>query len=297
MEEYHASGKLLLFGEYLVLKGGKALALPLKYGQKMSVIPHKSGEFNWVSTVQEVEWFAALFSQELQLISTSDQKVAASLLLLLQRIQGENPALFSNGWNIRMEADFPLEWGFGTSSTLISLLAQWSKTDPYELLKNSFGGSGYDVACATAHSPIIFEKENHTVQEIELEESVTSNLLFVYSGKKQKSKKEVLRFENIEVSERQITEMNKIILSAIGCKEIKDFELLIDQSEEMLAQILALEPIKNSTFSDYGCSIKSLGAWGGDFFMASFRNENKAREYFSSRGYGVQFTYDQIIKK
>lgn len=295
--DYTASGKLLLFGEYLVLKGAKSLAIPLKYGQTMNVTPNDSGNIYWVSKVEKVEWFSAQFSEKGQLTETTDGKIASLLLQLLQRIKEEKPSLFSAGMNINLNADFPLEWGFGSSSTLISLLAQWSKTDPFELLKYSFGGSGYDVACATAHSPVVFEKEANSIIEIELADSITSQLLFVYSGKKQKSKNEVLRFEEIEISAESIHEINQIISQVISCRKIEELERLINQSEKLLSGILSLEQIKNSTFSDYPYSIKSLGAWGGDFFMASFRKEEEARDYFSLKGYSIQFNYDQIIKK
>ncbi len=295
--EYWASGKLLLFGEYLVLKGSKSLAIPLRYGQQMNVTSNKFGKINWLSEVKGVEWFSARFSKELALIETNDTKIASTLLHLLQRIKSEKPSLFSDGLNICLNADFSLEWGFGSSSTLISLLSQWSGIDPYLLLYNSFGGSGYDVACATAHSPIVFEKERNVAMEIELAHSITSKLLFVYSGKKQKSKSEVLRFKEIDISASQKDEMNQIISEVIACNEIEELERLINQSEKLLSELLLLEQIKISTFNDYEYSIKSLGAWGGDFFMATYRNENAARDYFSRKGYEVQFNYDQIIKK
>ncbi len=295
--DYHASGKLLLFGEYLVLKGAKSLAIPLRYGQKMKITSNESGKINWLSEVKGIEWFSAQFSEELDVIETTDTIIASSLLHLLQRIKSEKPSLFSHGMNIHLNADFPLEWGFGSSSTLISLLAQWSKTDPYELLKNSFGGSGYDVACATAHSPIVFEMKTNSAVEIKIANSITSKLLFVYSGKKQKSKSEVLRFEEIDITDGEVDEMNQIISEVITCTEIEELELRINKSEKLLSKILSLEQIKNSTFSDYAYSIKSLGAWGGDFFMATYRNEHEARDYFSKKGYEVQFNYDQIIKK
>ena len=295
--DYYASGKLLLFGEYLVLKGAKSLSIPLKYGQKMTVETVDSEEINWMSRVMGAEWFSARFTNQLELIGASDHQISDSVLYLLEMIQKEKPSLFYGGLDFMLEADFPMEWGFGSSSTLISLLAQWSGTDPYMLLKNSFGGSGYDIACATADSPIVFESGKNSYEAVELSEKITSKLLFIYSGKKQKSKNEVLRFEEIAVSEKQIHEMNKLISSFIACEDIEKVELIIDQSEGLLGEILALEPIKMSTFSDYRYSLKSLGAWGGDFFMASYRDEEEARDYFKSRGYGIQFNYDQIIKQ
>lgn len=295
--DYYASGKLLLFGEYLVLKGAKSLSIPLKYGQKMTVMATEQEEIHWVSRVNDAEWFSAIFTKALDLIETTNQQIAVTLLHLLKMIKNEKPDLFLEGLDVELEADFPLEWGFGSSSTLISLLAQWSETDPFWLLRNSFGGSGYDVACATADSPIVFKSGKNSSEAVELSEKITSKLLFIYSGKKQKSKNEVLRFEEIAVSEKDVEEMNYLIDSVIACEEIEKFEVLIEQSEQFLSETLALEPIKRSTFSNYPFSIKSLGAWGGDFFMATFRKEEEARDYFSGRDYKIQFNYDQIIKQ
>jgi mevalonate kinase len=44
---YYASGKLLIFGEYLVLKGAKCLAIPLRYGQKLSVEKSNQDNILW----------------------------------------------------------------------------------------------------------------------------------------------------------------------------------------------------------------------------------------------------------
>src|SRR5690606_24801583 len=235
--DYYASGKLLLFGEYLVLKGARSLSIPLRYGQKMKVVPVEIEEINWTSKVLTKEWFSAKFTTRLEMIETTDEQVAASVLHLLKLLHDEKPTLFSGGLGFHLEADFPMEWGFGSSSTLISLLAQWSGADPFKLLKNSFGGSGYDVACATADSPIIFEAGRNSKKAVELSEKITSKLLFIYSGKKQKSKNEVLRFEEIAVTENQIQQMNNLIDSVIACEEIKKLEAVIEQSERMLSEI------------------------------------------------------------
>ncbi|MEO6682998.1 MAG: GYDIA family GHMP kinase [Ginsengibacter sp.] len=295
--DYYASGKLLLFGEYLVLKGARSLAIPLKYGQDMKVLLSHSNEINWLSKEKKKEWFSARFTTDLKVIESTDKQIASSLIRLLDIIKNQKPDLFNQGRDFILNTDFPLQWGFGTSSTLISLLAQWSKTNPYILLESTFGGSGYDVACATAKTPIVFQTTNKSAVEIGLSSEITSKLLFIYSGQKQKSKPEVMRFKEIDVESDQIEEMNELVDSVTVCEEIGKFELLINQSEALLSKVLTLEPIKNSIFNDYPYSLKSLGAWGGDFFMATYRNESNAKEYFSKRGYGIQFTYDQIIKR
>ncbi|MFN5366863.1 MAG: hypothetical protein ACK5CH_15765 [Bacteroidota bacterium] len=58
--ETRASGKLLLTGEYFVLDGATALALPVRYGQRLEVSPTRpSGLFAWNSRDEHGNpWFS-----------------------------------------------------------------------------------------------------------------------------------------------------------------------------------------------------------------------------------------------
>ena len=48
--ETRAQGKLLLTGEYFVLDGALSLALPVRYGQTLQVLPsEKPGRLTWIS--------------------------------------------------------------------------------------------------------------------------------------------------------------------------------------------------------------------------------------------------------
>ena len=295
--EYYASGKLLLFGEYLVLRGSGALAIPLKYGQTLLVEKNGTNLFNGTSSIDGNTWFSASFSGDLQLVNSSDAKTASKLLLVLKTIKQEKPELFLSGLNFDIDADFPLDWGFGSSSTLVSCLAQWSALNPYSLLQKTFGGSGYDICCATATMPVLYEIELQQGVPVYLFPKITSKLLFVYSGKKQESESEVKKFTTLKIFSEQTELMNKIILSAIKSTQIEVFEDEIIKSEALLSEILNTPSIKEAKFSDYPYQIKSLGAWGGDFFMATFRKENEAREYFRNKGFPVQFNYNEVIRK
>ena len=295
--DWNASGKLLLFGEYLVLKGGKALAIPLQFGQSMQVRRQHKKEIHWVANVLGKEWFSATFTSEGVLIETTEEEKALRLLQLFALLKDKKPYLFDSGYAFQLHANFPLEWGLGSSSTLVSLLAQWSETDPFYLLKNSFGGSGYDVACATSEGPIFFEEPGNKISNATLSPSITSKMLFIYSGQKQKSESEVIRFEKLPLFPGAVEIMNQIVLAVPETKDITALEELITQSESLLGNILKREPVKSLTFPDYPFSLKSLGAWGGDFLLATYREEGEARDYFNRKGYPVQFNYDQIIKK
>jgi mevalonate kinase len=204
--------------------------------------------------------------------------------------------LFKQPLSFQAHADFDLKWGLGSSSTLISLLAQWASVNPYTLLENSFGGSGYDVACATVDHPICYTKKDRVFSYVRLSPAITNKILFVYSGNKQNSKAEIKRYSNLENSLENVDKMNEIIENAFLATSIDAFEKQVLASEQLLANALQLETIQNNHFADYPYAIKSLGAWGGDFFMATFRDEQEARTYFQNRGFNQQFTYSEIIK-
>lgn len=294
--KFYASGKLLLFGEYLVLRGTECLAIPLKYGQTMKVTERIEPEISWNAKANEAIWFSVLFSKELEIIKTSNTTKANRLRELLIFLKSQNTEIFQSGMHIETQTNFPPEWGFGTSSTMVSLLSQWSGVDPYQILDKSFGGSGYDVACATADTPILYKAETQKTRTVDLAKAVTSKILFVYSGKKQETYPEIKRFNTFEIASETLEKMDRIISTAVKSKEIQTFEKAMGESEDMLSEILNLPAIKQDKFADYPFVIKSLGAWGGDFFMATYRNEAKARRYFKDLGYTVQFNYDELIK-
>ena len=90
--------------------------------------------------------------------STDDPDKAMRLCQILQAVKQLNPKAFEgNDIKFTTRLDFDPNWGLGSSSTLIANLAQWANVNPYELLKLTFGGSGYDLACATAEGPIYYQ--------------------------------------------------------------------------------------------------------------------------------------------
>jgi len=51
--EYYSRGKLLITGEYFVLEGATAFAVPLRFGQSMAVdyLDDNLGDLTWETTV------------------------------------------------------------------------------------------------------------------------------------------------------------------------------------------------------------------------------------------------------
>lgn len=282
----------MLFGEYLVLNGSDSLAFPLKFGQTLTVT--KSDGITWESYARHGRWFAASLNDDFTVLYTNNEEVAEILRQLFLVIRAEKPELDFNQ-AFKSEANFELNWGLGSSSTLISLLSQWSGVEARKLLDASFGGSGYDVACATAQAPIIYAN-GKVKAEVHLQESVTNRLLFIYLGNKQNSREEIKRFKDRNVTQQHIDTMNALISQAIQTDNIEVFEQQLDQSEELISSVIGTTQLKERLFADYPYSIKSLGAWGGDFFMATYRDLQTAKTYFEDKGHDILFTYQEFIK-
>ena len=62
-QTFYSNGKLLLTGEYVVLDGALALALPTKFGQNLIVEPISSEQILWKSFDQDGStWFEDEFT-------------------------------------------------------------------------------------------------------------------------------------------------------------------------------------------------------------------------------------------
>lgn len=202
----------------------------------------------------------------------------------------------SEGYNVTTQLTFPKFWGLGTSSTLINNIAQWIKIDAFTLLSNSFGGSGYDIACAQNNTPIIYQLVNGKpiVASVVFNPSFTNQLYFVYLNKKQSSKNAIASYykkQNDIVP--FITKINTITNIILHSKEIESFISEIENHEIILSEILETKTVKETLFSDFSGTIKSLGAWGGDFVMAVSKENPSA--YFKEKGFETILTYEEMI--
>jgi len=121
-------------------------------------------------------------------------------------------------------------------------------------------------------------------------------MLFIYLGQKQNSREEIKRFNAAEVTPADVETINSIVETSIKTNDIQVFENQLNASENIVSRIIGSDKLKDRLFSDYEYSIKSLGAWGGDFFLATCRDIEKAKTYFSTKGYETMFTYKELIK-
>ncbi len=305
MNKFHANGKFLLSGEYLVLQGAKALALPLKLGQSLEVktIDIQEGMIHWDSYTPRGFWFAAIFSKfGFTVHASDDMEKADNLCKIFQEIKSLNLNILQdkNDYFFTTRLEFDSQWGLGSSSTLISLLSQWANVNPYKLLNRTMGGSGYDIACATASKPITYQLINSepVVEEINFKPVFSEKLYFVYQGHKQSSGKEVKSFkERAKVYDftTEISEISKISESLVRVTSFEEFCSLLTRHEAIMSRVLEQPPLK-AQYPDFHGVIKSLGAWGGDFFLAATElSEKEVKDYFYDKGLDVVVEYDDIV--
>lgn len=299
---YRANGKLLLTGEYLVLHGAKAVALPLKVGQRLEVsFPNNTQAIVWQAFYHEVLWFSCELSPaDFSIQTTSNLEKAESLARILKIIQMFNPTFkIEAGTLFRTMIESNPEWGFGSSSTLISLLSQFSGADAFRLNELAFQGSGFDIACATANGPILYQR-GLSVEQVSLDYPFSDRLCLVYSGKKKSTAGEVNAFlKEIKVSAELVDEMSELSQRFLMCRDQNEFNQLIHSHEVMISNLIGRKRLKSEFFTDFDGEIKSLGAWGGDFFLASSSKWTfeEVKKYFANKGLPTAFKWDDLILK
>ena len=299
MKTFYSNGKLLITAEYVVLNGAKALALPTKFGQNLVVKNGSGKEIRWKSIDADGSiWFEDTISFDSIANKSEDQHAVKNTLIeILHAAYRLDPKfLETEGFSVATNLSFPRFWGLGTSSTLINNIAQWLEIDAFALLKNSFGGSGYDIACAQNNIPILYSIRNEKplVEKIQFAPEFGSNLYFIYLNRKQSSKSSIQSYrEKRSDIGKTIIAIDEITTMILEAKTIEAFSSLIEKHENILSQALELPTVKSSLFSDFDGSLKSLGGWGGDFILAVSKNDPTV--YFKQKGYETVIPYSQMI--
>ena len=310
MSLYQAHGKFLLTSEYLVLKGALALALPLKLGQTLSVETRHGTSLQWDAYKPDGPWFSVTLNpKNLEIIDSDDQPKAEKLRQILQAVKQLNSKAFEGNHLIfNTHLDFDPNWGLGSSSTLIANLARWANVNPYELLKMTFGGSGYDIACATVERPIYYQVKTKvpepvegptpTVEPIIFTPHFANHLFFVYQGQKQSSSKEIKAFlakANPVDLQKDIDAVSEISRAVPKCQSLDEFAMLMQCHERIVSRCIGQEPVQKH-FPDFEGALKSLGAWGGDFILAATEwDESQVKAYFKGKGLDVVFGYKELV--
>ncbi|MDT7829252.1 GYDIA family GHMP kinase [Pricia sp. S334] len=328
---FYSNGKLLLTGEYAVLDGALALAVPTQYGQSLTVTEIPERELQWKSRDENGNiWFQASFdlshfdhAPEAPSFFSADgamhqvesdpdsetggnahekspeiQTIYQTLAKIIREAKKLNPRFLRGlkGYAVATQMTFPRDWGLGSSSTLINNVAQWAEVDAYRLLWNAFSGSGYDIACARNDHPILYKvhKGEPKVEVVNFHPIFNDRLYFIHLNKKQNSREGIATYRKRQFDKTELIDrVSEITKKTVRCTRLSDFESLIGEHEKILSRSLQIPTVKQSLFPDFNGAIKSLGAWGGDFILVTGGADTPS--YFKQMGYDTAVPYSEMV--
>jgi mevalonate kinase len=303
MNVLRARGKLLISAEYMVLHGSKALAVPLKKEQYLHRIRKENHAlFAWNAYHEADCWFNALFNpSNLGIVETTDRGKAENLRKLLRATVEMNP-LFQKElfeWDVDTRLDFSPSWGLGSSSTLTALVAEWAEINPLDLHFRISGGSGYDVACAIADRPIVYRlgDDGPHYQPVPFDPPFADRLWFVWLGTKQPTASHLAGMEGrINPGYEERNYFSLLTQGMLQAGELSEFRAFMEEHESRLSELIKRPRVSETLFPDLPGSVKSLGAWGGDFVMiASELEPETLTSYLDNKGFTTRFRYKDLV--
>lgn len=299
--KYYSNAKFLLTGEYLVLHGALALAIPLKFGQVLEVYASEHEDMEWLALEKGNVWLNfSISEEEISKQTSKGESEKDFVCFLLNKAKELNPSFLRDiAVKVKTEINFDRNWGLGSSSSLINNIAQWAKVNPYHLHALVSNGSGYDIACAVYCKPILYRRNgnNPLIYPVDFSPKFSNNLYFVYLGKKQKSEQAVRTFlDGNLVNQEQLDRVSKLSKGMLNSIDEQEFDFIVEDHEKMLSELLMQDCVKDKYFSDFKGTIKSLGAWGGDFVMVrSNMDKIDIQSYFYKKGLTNIFSWKDII--
>ncbi len=291
-QSFYSCGKLLLSGEYAVLQGATALALPTRMGQSMTVEGSPAeGEasIEWNSyDIKGVCWFSASIAlPHCYITDTSNSEIGIQLVRFLITARALNPDFIKAGSNYKVstQLEFEREDGLGSSSTLTYNIAQWANVDAFKLHFNAFKGSGFDVAVAMHRMPLLYQV-NHkspTIETFRWDKPFNELLYFVHLNRKQNTRNAIAVMQDKPIfTQQQVEELTRVSKLLSHTKDYFEFCLLLEIADNEEGSALKIPTIKQQLFPDFNGTIKSLGAWGGDYILAT---GEQTQDYFNTKGY------------
>lgn len=270
----------------------------------MTIKNARGSDLIWEALDKDGEvWFDAQLSlYDFSAVKTSNDEIAARLKKILRAAARDNSEFLStwSGFKVETQLEFPREWGLGSSSSLLANVAEWAEINPFHLYFGVFNGSGFDIACAIADDAVHYQLDDDQLHyhEIEFKPKFIKKLYFVFQGNKQDSESSLKihgkKFKNNSHVINRISEISEEI-SIVS--SFTKFVELIEEHESIIADTIGHIPIKKERYNDFKGSLKSLGAWGGDFMLAATEEgDDYVKEYFSKKGLDTVLPYDELIQ-
>ncbi|MGC5744492.1 GYDIA family GHMP kinase [Chryseobacterium sp. NFX27] len=299
MSEIFSPGKLMLTSEYFAIDGALVLAVPTKLGQEF-FFDEKEDERSlvfWEAHHQNKLWLKAVIDyKSWQILETNIPSSAAFILNTLKNVQQLSKFKFKNNYTYHLKTNlqFPADYGLGSSSTLMTNLAEWADIDPFHLNSISLGGSGYDIAVAKEKSAVLFRsKPQISYEKADFNPPFKNELIFIHLNQKQDSREGISFYKSKPKSQILIDEFSDITKKVLLCRELENFSQLMMIHEQKISKFLEIPTVKDRFFSDCPVFVKSLGAWGGDFVMSAKFHGYK--DYFWGKGFKTVFEWSDII--
>lgn len=272
MNRIFSNGKLLLTSEYFILDGALALAIPTRLGQEFFIkeLDDNKSIIHWKARHCGYFWLEAEIDyQNWKIIRTNLPDNADFVIKILKNVQKRSSKHLQQkkSYEITTNLQFPPEYGWGSSSTLIANLAKWAEIDAFELNEMSLGGSGYDVAVAMEGSGVLYQlkERKRDIKRVDFNPEFKNELLFVHLNQKQDSREGIKLYKSKPKSKELVKEFSNLTEKILNCNNIDEFSDLMELHEKKVSLFLDIPTVKQVHFPNSPVFVKSLGAWGGRF--------------------------------
>ncbi len=298
--QFSAPGKVMLSGEYAVLSGAKAILLPTKFRQHITARTEHSDKLFWKSFYYNNCFFEGEYSwNKERFIKTNDPGKALYIEKILKACTTLKSEILNSVSEIETYLDFSPDWGMGSSASLIVNLSRIFNLNPIAINILVSRGSGADINCSLADTPISFSKAkgNYQSKPLKLNLPFRDKLWFIYLGKKQKTETEVLRsLKTIFFPKHELAEIDALSETIVSTSSLDKFESAIRRHEMLISQHIRIPTLQQSLFSDFEGIVKSLGAWGGDMALVTWRGDEQfLRDYLFTKNIGTFFHFNQLV--
>lgn len=297
---YRSNGKLMLTGEYLALQGATTFAVPLIFGQELEIETVSHSLVYWRTLFKDKIIFHAIFdTDQFTVMETSDTEKSNWIQSVFLAIRDQKEDfLQGSGAEATANIDLPMNYGWGSSSSFITNLCKWADVNPFWVNMKVGGGSGYDIACASAEQPILFHNKNNMpdYELVDYHPDFLHNMWFVFQENKMNTANAIRGFRSHLIDESVVSRITEISNEWVNADSLETIMKLIKEHEGLLSKCLKKKSIAEK-YSDFDGVIKSLGAWGGDFMLAvSSMSGADVISYFEKKGRPTMFNWLEIVK-
>lgn len=286
----------MLCGEYVVIIGVEALALPVSLGQWMYVwefdSPGGGDRLIWEAKEKDGStWLNESFALPLEAMEaeaekSSERDRSREVLHSMLSMVAEGFWKTGKSYRIETQLEFDRSSGLGSSSTMVANFARFAGLDAQKVQQKVLGGSGYDVAVAELGKGLVFWKNAEVANwdAWKLSADLTSKWKIVFLGKKQNSRNALAdvkgKLMEIEKDDFLMHQLQQVCAAVKMAKQVPMLEAGLEMWQAILAMSLGLEtPYQHFKFQpSKGGLCKWLGAWGGDMLLINDVFEESERE-------------------